>query len=62
MLKKEYRSLRKPEDVDTDPATKDLSEKERGMLKNFLLHINHVPNKPSKKDISTVVQAYYESK
>ena len=62
MLKKEYRSLKRPEDVDSDPTMKDLSEKERGMLRNFLRHIDYVANKPSKKDRLGVTQLYYESK
>ena len=62
MLKEQFRKLSKPADVDTDPATKDLSDKEKGMLKNFLLHINYATDKPSEKDKDTIVEAYYERK
>ena len=62
MLKEKYRSLRKPEDVDTDPATKDLSNTEKKMLRNFLLHINYIPNEPSEKDLKSIAKAYTKRK
>lgn len=57
MLKKEYHNLRKPEDVDKDPR---LSDKQKGMLKSFLMHIDYVTNRPSENDKKALVNVYYE--
>ena len=60
MLKEKYHTLRRADDVDTDPATKDLNDKQKGMLKNFLLHLGYVTAEPSETDKKTLVEAYFE--
>lgn len=57
MLKRKYRYLKKPEDVDST-STKGLSDKQMGMLKNFLLHIDYTTSEPSDTDKKTLADAY----
>ena len=62
MLKEKFHDLSEPDDVDSHPATKDLDAKDKEMLKNFLLHIDYVTDKPSDSDKKTIVAAYYKRK
>lgn len=57
MLKREFKHLTTPEDVD---AATTLNGEQKAMLKSFLLHVDYVANEPSEMDKKKLADAYYE--